>query len=127
MHKITKTWVEQNAEQAGKLLCEVLGWELNSNGTLYKDIQSDVQIVSELAENLNNIHEAEKAVIEKVGKMGRETYSVNDERYGKRIIAKHLRQLTDSTDDLDSIFADAPTRLTALLWAMGITEVENEL
>ena len=59
--------VEADAETAGRLIAESLGWKKEGVPFVYVPPRGAV-FTSEWIKNSNLIHEAEKAVIEKVGK-----------------------------------------------------------
>lgn len=110
--------VTQDAETAGKLACEAVGWNAEFiRGRWYAFATADELLdCKQLADNLNTIRELESAVIEKVGELKYiwklvRLLSVNLE-------AKHI----DMRDILKISRATAAQKLTAIL--LALSEIE---
>ncbi len=108
-----KAAVEGNRNEAEKLLAKTLGWrwELN-NARIWVYLPKNSAIFTIF--NLETVHEAELAVIEKVGKFdyGEALISVNG------MSGSHLTGIS-SGGICEIATADAPTRVAAMLLALS--------
>lgn len=132
--KTTTASIQKFPELFGRVLCEKLGdgcywtvqnWDNPENHFVVDTLTSRFVFYNfnEITEDLNFTHEAEKAVIKKIG-IFEYLNALCKVFYGEQFNLNNYNALLFyQVEDLTT--ADAPSRLTACLLALNVLEVED--